>query len=144
MRVYVFSACVCVCVPPPLPPAFFLLANCWLWLTTLMVLTPWRSDWPVTRYWPPRKVQTLAAMKDRGWHRRDMMVMAGAQCAHLLGRHALTAVQLVSGCWILVLTEERAHLVKGEGEVPVVIMGPSLDGQGQVQGLASPSLQQRL
>ena len=92
-----------------------------------MVLTPWRSDWPVTRYWPPRKVQTLAAMTARGWHRRDMMVLAGAQCAHLLGSKSHTAVQLVSGCWILVLTEERAHLDReGEGEVPVVIMGPSL------------------
>ena len=37
-------------------------------------------------------------MKDQGWHRRDMMVMAGAQCAYLLARKrvALTAVQLAT------------------------------------------------
>ena len=51
-------------------------------------------------------MQKVIAMKDQGWHRRDMMVMAGAQCAHLLGRRGvLTAVQLATGCSILVLTE---------------------------------------
>ena len=93
---------------------------------TVLVFTQWRPDWPVTQHWPPRKVQTLAALKEQGWHRRDMMVMFGAQCSHLLRSKSHTSVQLVSNCAILVLTEEITHLDrKGEGEVPVVIMGQS-------------------
>ena len=58
----------------------------------------------------------MSAMKDQGWHRRDMMVMAGAQCAHLLGRRGvLTAVQLATGCSILVLTDEVQQAVAATG-----------------------------
>ena len=105
------------------------------------VVTPWRSLWPITERWPRGKVMTVVAMKDRGWHRRDMMVMSGAQCSHLLGKGgvSLAAVQLSSGCCILVVTEVRDHLVKGEGgEVPVVIMGPSLDAVNQVTPSPDP------
>ena len=90
-----------------------------------VLVTQWRSRWPVTERWRQKKAQTVIAMRERGWHRRDMMVMSGAQCSHLLGKGgvSLAAVQLSSGCCILVVTEVRAHLVTGEGEVPVVIKG---------------------
>ena len=107
-----------------------------------MVLTPWRSHCPITEPWKPWKVQKVIAMKDQGWHRRDMMVTAGAQCNHLLVRRcdSLTAVQQATGCCILVLTEVQqtgtgaAPVASGYslGEVPVVIMGPSLDAMNQV------------
>ena len=70
-----------------------------------------------------------------GYVREDMMVTAGSQCIALLGRgdDSIAAVEQLTGCFISVLKDQQkasgaAAASHGylPGEVPVVIVGPTM------------------